>query len=264
MRRGCGVLLVVCALLATWAMPLGAAVKPPPKPVLVYGDSLVWESLGVVAGNTASHKVAATVIGGPAQAPCDWLATLDSDLAKYKPVVVELATAGNSFFPCMYDPATGQPWPMGSAGYYARYRSDLNTFFSKVTASGAAMVFAEDPPMLDSTRNAAVVQIIAIATSLAGQYHGVSLAKNTRTTVANGSKYTSYKKCLKGETAAEGCSGGLIAVRTVSGDPAQIGLHLCPQSLDFPDPCPVYSSGEKRFGNALSASVEHPPKPVLP
>lgn len=260
MRRVCGVLLVCCALVAALAPAAHATVKPT---ALIYGDSLVWESQTVFLHQAALHHATVVFHGGPGTEPCDWLQTLDDDLATYKPAVVVIATAGNSFFSCMNDPATGEPYPMGSDGYYARYRADIDSFFAKVTAFGGKMVFAEDPPMAGVVRDTAVSQIIAMATELAGQYRGVSLAKNTRSTLAVKKKFASYKTCLKSETAAEGCENGLIAIRTVSGDPSQIGLHLCPEGIDFPDGCATYSSGELRFGKALYGVSQHPPKPVL-
>ena len=123
---------------------------------------------------------------------------------------------------------------MGSDAYFAQYRSDLNSIFSDVTATGAKMVFVEDPPFLDPTRDAAVAQIITIATQLAGNYHGVSIVTSARSGLSKSGKYAAYKSCLKTETAAMGCSAGKIAIRTVSGDPNQIGLHLCPGGIPKP------------------------------
>jgi hypothetical protein len=133
-----------------------------------------------------------------------------------------------------------------------------------VSATGAKMVFVDDPPFAWAPRDAAVGQIIEIATELAGEYHGVSIVKTARNALSKSGKYTAYKPCLTIETAAMGCSNGLIAVRTTSG--IQTGLHLCPPGLPatFPWYCPVYSSGEYRFGRAIAAAAAHPPKPIAP
>lgn len=252
--------LVVVVVVCCAAVPAGATT--PPKVALIYGDSLVWESQSVILSATHSRHVNATYLGGPGQAPCDWLATLDADLAAFKPAVVALSTAGNSMFACMTD-ANGVPWVMGSDGFYARYRADLDSFFAKVTASGARMVFVADPPMADPVRNAAVSGVIAIAAQLAGQYHGVSIATKVRTALSVKGLYVAQMKCARNETAAMGCANGLIAVRTITGAADQIGLHLCPEALSFPAPCVSYSSGEKRFGTALATATTNPPAPVL-
>ena len=158
---------------------------------------------------------------------------------------------------------------MGSSGYDARYRADLDAIFSAVTSAGAKMVFVNDPPfqtvgVLHPERDAAVAQVIAIAADLAGDYHGVSIVTSARSQLSKSGKYIAYKSCLGVETAAMGCDDGQIAIRTVSGDPLQVGLHLCPDSLDFPNPCDMYSSGEFRFGKVMAGAAVHPPKPVLP
>jgi hypothetical protein len=48
--------------------------------------------------------------------------------------------------------------------------------------------------------------------------------------------------CLSSETRTEGCIDGRIVVRSPD------GAHLCPTQKNFP--CPMYSSGALRYGNA--------------
>lgn len=245
-----GVLVVGCAI------PAGAST---PKTALIYGDSLVWESrwktLQTINASSGWTDVDRSVVG---TAPCDWLAELPSDLATYKPTTVTLATAGNTgSTSCMTAPT-------GSPEYFAQYRSDLDSIFLQVTATDARMVFVEDPPFMDPTRDAAVAQIISIAVDLAGRYHGVSIVTSARSGLSKRGKYVAYKPCLSTETASMGCNAGQIAIRTESGDPNQIGLHLCPGGIPKPlAPCQTYSSGEWRFGKVLGSVAKHPPAPVL-
>lgn len=247
--------VLVALLVAGFAPNAHAAVTQ--RTALIYGDSLIWESYKPIA-NAITAKPGWSVVNHskPGTAPCDWLTRLDADLATYHPATVTLATAGNTgLTACMTA-------PMGSPEYYDGYRADLDTFFAKVTTAGAKMVFVADPPFVNPDRDAAQIQIITIATELAANYHGVSIAKTARTQLSKGGKYVAYKPCLKTETADQGCSDGKIAIRTISG--VQAGLHLCPPGLppDFPWFCEVYSSGELRFGTAVGKVAVHPPKPV--
>lgn len=258
--------LAIALCVAGLAAPAGAS-KKPPAVALVYGDSLVWESSWEISTMLTAKHVTDVNESESSTAPCDWLARLPGDLATYKPTTVTLATAGNSsaiVSKCMDDPTTGAPWPIGSAGYFAQYTSDLNAIFSAVTATGAKMVFVDDPPFagLATDRNPVMVELIAIATQLAANYHGVSIVSTARTQLSKRGAYVAYKPCLRTETAAMGCVAGQIPIRTVAGDPVQIGLHLCPPSLTFPFPCSVYSSGEYRFGKVIADVAARPPKPV--
>ena len=238
-----------------------------PKTALIYGDSLTWESspdakklFDAKSGWTAYFHPF------PATAPCQWNNWLPQDLATYSPSVVSITTAGNAYssaFPCMVDP-NGNPLTIGSDAYYAKYTADLNTFFATVTATGAKVVFFKAPPMLDATRNAAVIKIANIATQLAANYHGVSIAGNIRNALAKNGKYTAYKPCLTTESTQPDCVNGVIPIRTIVG--SQTGLHLCPGGLPtvYPYFCPTYSSGEYRFAKALVNTTVNPPAPILP
>lgn len=256
MKQIVGAVAVVLVVLVGLAAPASAAA---PKPVVLYGDSLAWESSAPLTAALGAHY-SLTNASVPTTAPCDWLPRLASDLATYHPAVVTLATAGNT-----QGPGSCEQNPIGSPAYFADYTNDLTTFVQQVTASGAQFVFVEDPPFLNAARDAAVIQINELEISLANEYHGVSVYTKIRKAMSTRSGgYEAYAKCLKTETADMGCSGGQIAIRTVSGDPNQIGLHLCPGGITWTDPpCATYSSGEVRFGKAIASATKHP-KPVLP
>ncbi len=233
---------------------------------LIYGDSLTWESTPSLNQQLSSQPTwKARVHSFPATAPCLWRDWVAEDLATYHPKIVVLTTAGNSYnptYPCMVDP-TGQPIEMGSPEYYVKTREDLDVIFSAVTATGAQMVFDVAPPMLDPVREEVVVQTGVIATELAAEYPGVSIAPYVRDALSSDGGYTDTLPCLPGETEAMGCSAGIIPVRTTSG--TQAGLHLCPGGLPtYPWFCDTYSSGEVRFAGALLQSILTPPPPVMP
>lgn len=240
----------------------GAAVTA--KTALVYGDSLMWESRFAVA-NQFAVKTGWTVWTHtfPATAPCDWLTWLPADLAAYRPSVVSLSTAGNSWSTCMRD-TNGVRLPTGSPEYYARYAADLDAMFAMITATGAKVVFITAPPMLDPVRHAAIIEIARLATVAAARYPRVSISGTPRAAVAKNGAYTATKPCLATETLSMGCINGIITIRTVTG--SDTGLHFCPTGLTgpYPWPCAVYSSGAYRFGKAVANVTASPPKPVAP
>lgn len=253
MGRYVGIVALLCALVG-WAGPAGATAKPP-KNAILFSDSLGWESFYPAQATlgTKWNLVNRSVLGG---APCDWLPTLQASLDQYKPAVVTMATAGNTRGPESCETAAA-----GSAQFFTDYQEDLATFVQTVSASGAQLVFIEDPPFLDATRNAARPQINADMVALANEYPRVTIVTGVAKSLA-GPKgaYTAYKKCLKSETAAMGCSDGMIAIRTVTG--GGVGLHFCPDGL-IGAHCDEYSSGELRFGRAIARSSKNP-RPVIP
>lgn len=227
---------------------------------MIYGDSLTWESSSFIANGFATKvgwSVTNRAVTGTT--PCDWIPGMAADIEAVHPTIVVISTAANTD-ECMMDPSTGQPWPHGSAGFLAKYRADLSTMFSLATSSGAKVLYVNDPGLADPVRNADLTQVIAAAAQLAGQFHGVSVTNTVRAKVSASAKgsFTPTKKCLAGETLPEGCVNRKIPVRSLD------GIHLCYPVVPFPDPCPMYSSGEERFGAALSKAAMKPPKPVLP
>lgn len=244
--------------------PAAAAVTP--KTALIFGDSLTHESRFQI---DARMQLRAGWVehthAFPQTAPCDWNGWLAADLATYNPSVVGILTAGNTGQTSCMNDLTGAPIPTGSVAYYAKYRSDLETFFATVTASGAKLVFFSSPPFTDTTRNTAAKEITKIATELAFRYHGVSISGAVRSVLSNSGAYAPTKPCIAIETPAMGCDSlGRIAIRTVPGY-VDAGLHLCPIGLvpGTNSVCAVYSSGEFRFGRAMVNGLVAPPPPKL-
>ena len=76
------------------------------------------------------------------------------------------------------------------------------------------------------------------------------MAYGPQQAVAPGSNFTSTLPCLPTEKKVQGCVAGQIIVRSPD------GTHFCPTEMVFPNPCPVYSSGEKRWGAATVLAAD--------
>ncbi len=238
--------LIIAALAAACGLAgahATAADAVPARRALIYGDSIMWESSGQAVQHLRTWGVLNAAY--PGYAPCDWLPRVASDLATFRPTVVAVETVGNLCAGTVRD----------TPAYYAQYTADLTTITQEVSATGAHLVFIAGPPIADPTWDQAVTNIIAIETQLATQYPNVTVDDSARNAVSNQGIYTGYLPCQTGDTRARGCTNHLIAVRTVTGP--QTGLHLCPPGLamTFPFACPVYSSGERRFGTAVAATI---------
>ncbi len=263
-RKIAAVFALIVVTTATFLPVQAVAITP--KTALVYGDSVTWESR-IATANQFKLKKGWTYTNKsfPGTAPCDWLVNLQSDLATYQPSIVAIETEGNNTRPCMLD-ANGNVLPKDSQAYFDKYTADLGSFFAQVTASGARLLFVKAIPMKDTTWNNAVNKLNTIGTTLAGQYHGVSVTASPRNAVSASGKYIDYKTCLSTEVSAGYCgTDGKIAIRTLTG--TQAGIHLCPSGLNagYPYSCPdAYSSGEYRFGKTLANLIVSPPAPVLP
>ncbi len=246
--------LILAGLAA--AAPAGAVSTP--KTVLVYGDSLTWESFPDMQTFAAPHIRSITLENGSlfATAPCVWSQELPAAITQYHPAVVTIETVANpynSLAPCEVD-SSGNPLVPGSAGFYANYQANLATMLADATAAGAKVVLFEGPPIEDSSWNADVTGVIAIEQRLATQYPGVVIDATPRLEVSKNGAYEAYKHCLTFETATDGCVGRQIPIRTIAGP--QTGIHFCPGGLEatWPGLCPTYSSGEYRWAKATVAA----------
>ena len=86
--------------LVSTATPVGADADPPV--VILYGDSLAWESQDRFAAAVTLGTNAAAIgrsFGGTA--PCDYLDTMRDDALKLRPAAVVLEFSGNRFSACM-------------------------------------------------------------------------------------------------------------------------------------------------------------------
>jgi hypothetical protein len=262
-------LATVAMVGALVSSPSGAA-TPPPGVALVYGNTLTWESQKAIAafagsrpGWSIQHR------SFPNTGPCTWGAWLPADLATYHPTLIAIAPMTNppdaSNPTCGVDGA-GAPLALGSAAYFDGFATALRTMFSTAADAGVRVLYFASPPVRDVNRNAVLLRQNEIAQATAASYPGISYSSAARSSLATNNRYVDYKKCLSGETAAQGCgTDGLIAIRTLSA-PVQAGNHLCAAGLPdtFPWFCAAYSSGEVRFAKALVDTIVNPPAPILP
>ncbi|HEX6311272.1 MAG TPA: hypothetical protein VF152_06565 [Acidimicrobiia bacterium] len=222
------------ALVATGC--LGPTTAPPPRPVVIlYGDSLAWESRSsfdwhLGPGVQVVHR------NFPGVAPCDVLPSMAADAA-FRPSAVVFEFAGNSLTPCMngVTPAT----------LVLRYTLDVARARSIFTDRGIP-VFLMGAPLLPGWSFDPTPDLHAAFTALADQHPRTSFTDAGRSVLGAQGAYTTRLPCLPGEGIAAGCVAGRITVRSPD------RVHFCPAGRD---PCPVWSSGAWRFGAAMAAPV---------
>jgi hypothetical protein len=208
-----------------------AVTAPPPSPrhVVIYGDSLSMETSKFFAWFTWQRRYVAVgeVWGGTA--PCDWFSHMRRDRVKYRPAVVVMQFSGANITPCME----------GRDAFEA-YRQDARTATRIFVNAGIPVVWVSTPLPRGDDHAALQAQFNQIereaATSLGETYVDAGAS------VLDHGTFSRTLPCLSFETRAEGCIDGRIVVR------APDGGHLCPTQKNFP--CPVYSSGALRYGNA--------------
>jgi hypothetical protein len=233
--RALGACLVVAFVvlgLAAGGGARAAAATTLPR-VDVYGDSVTWESQWYV-GASLSHRANVYLHLYPGTSMCMWFSDMRTTAAAHPSMV--LVTFG-SMFPRSCDHTTNA---------LRELKDDAGTVATIFASS--KVVFASDPPGKPST--AKQQQALDGAYKAAVKLHKNSSFNYADRSVSPQDLFTLYLPCLPGETAAMGCVnayGGVIKVR------APDGFHLCPVTPSPPGSfCPVYSSGERRFGTAVA------------
>jgi hypothetical protein len=225
---------------------------PAPKPanVVLWGDSLAWESrdafLAAFAGDTSVH-VETRTLGGTA--PCDWMHEMLPRAGQIDLAVIEFS--GNSWTDCMRDPATGDFRRDGAL--LEKYEQDVTAVATTFTRLGTKVLLIGAPrPGDDSNPSIGRVHVRALYQALAARLPGVEFADSGAAVLEHGN-FTPTLPCLPFEDGSVGCHDGRIAVR------APDRLHLCPWPGPAVDPlvgrCPIYSSGAYRFGHAMHDAV---------
>lgn len=209
----------------------------------VYGDSLSWESGRYIKKGLHGFKAKLHAFGGAAV--CDMIQFLDADLsaakkAKNYPTFIMLETAGNSESDCMRDPATGSYYVSGSDAYYAKYTHDIGVIADIATTIHSRLAFITAPP---TARSGSDTRLESIETAT-----GWPVTDVPQQAVAPNGVFAWTLPCLATESKRKGCVNGQITVR------APDGRHFCPTGLTA-DGCAVYSSGEKRWGDAIGQAA---------
>jgi hypothetical protein len=237
-------IVVVVAVGSVLLIPAAPAGTQAPRRVLVYGDSLTWEAVAgiehAIEGQLPGWE--AVVRTFPGLATCDELPQMRAD-GNMNAGVVVLEFVAVPFGPCM-----------AGKDSLAQHTADTKTALDLWGSRGVPVVLVGAPRGLGEPRDqngaGAINRDLAAGAGQTFVDSGV-LLRDPWTGV-----YQQRLPCLAGETAEQGCDGGLIDVR-------QEG-HFC--HVPNTSPCPVYSSGIVRFAAAIAAAAARAagstPKPL--
>jgi GDSL-like Lipase/Acylhydrolase family len=219
--------------------------RPGPR-LALFGDSLSMQ-----AGQDFEYLAAAS--GAPVLlrayngwAICDVLPHLAEDVASWKPNVAVIEFSGNVFTPCM------KSYTIGTAPYYAKYRSDAEQAIDILRDHGVHVVLIGVPLDAWANLNENVVHLNAMYAELAATHAGVTYSDAGQSVLSHGT-FTWTLPCLPFEP-CEG-SAGVNVVR------APDGVHFCPTGQapvqGIHAVCNVYSSGAFRFAAAMVSAALH-------
>jgi hypothetical protein len=258
-----GVTLARAAPPATAAAPTAratsvmqvAAEPQAARRVVLYGDSLAWQSQEFFVAKLASAgltQVTTRTFGGTAI--CDWLGQMRADATAIHPDAVVVEFSGNALTPCM---KARDDRPLSGAAYFEKYAADAAAVLRIFTPRHAIVFFAGAPISRRAERSGDPTTTILHAmyaararTSPYGRYTDAGAS------VLSGGRWTETLPCLPDEP----CTGG----RDDNGAPVNVvrapdGGHFCPGAPaavhGVAAACPVWASGAWRFGNAMAAPV---------
>jgi hypothetical protein len=229
----------------------GARATGTPR-VVVYGDSLTWESTRYIPALAAQEDVSVTQHSFVATAICDWFPDMWARLPQERPTVVVLAFYGNSWTRCMSD-GNGS-WLQGAAKA-ARYERDAAAATAIALASGSRVVLVGAPRSRDQMNDPQWEGVRNAYRRVAKRYPNRVFFRDAGEDIAPDGVYSPTQPCLPRERdfvnpdGTDACKNGEIIVR------APDGLHFCPYGLDNaigqPGRCPRYMSGGYRYIRTL-------------
>jgi hypothetical protein len=232
--------------------PAAAAANAPV--VILYGDSLAWES--------QDHFVAAVTLGTDAAAIgrsfggtalCDYLDIMRADAVTLRPAAVVLEFSGNRFTSCMHQP-NGEG--LGDGAAFLKYLDDARAAVRIFASVGTHVYLAGAPvsrPVPGSFQRGRALNVMYAWLAFLSPPGTVTYI-DAGTAVQLGSDYIDQLPCLPEEPCTD--PDGTSVVRSSD------GVHLCPGDDSHRDPatarCLVWSSGAYRYGRAMAAPViEH-------
>ncbi|MGH9026001.1 MAG: hypothetical protein ACRDWD_07780, partial [Acidimicrobiia bacterium] len=235
---------------ATEVAPIPPPTPPPPNPapapeprgnakkVMLYGDSLTWESQGnfaLMINNSGGHNVPRTY---PGTAICDWLPFMKADMRKGGARAAVLSFGGVNHTPCVAG--------LTGSKLEHKYRRDAEHAI-KIFAKANLHVYLVAPPRrvgqvgrheLYDDYNKAVVN---------SGYTRAEVVDGGTTLRDENDRYRMRADCRPYEGPNRGCnSNGRIKVRGAD------GWHFCPTVSPVFAPCPVWSGGAWRFAERLA------------
>lgn len=244
------------AILAT-ALPGAAAaegvakaeVAPAGERVVLWGDSLAYESAGAFVRILRGIGVEAGHRTFPGTAPCDWLDDILARAAEGPLGSAVLEFSGNAFTPCM---RRGDGGPLSDAGVLASYRRDLEAAAGALLAAGARVYLVAAPTFAGEVPGDRHDLVRGLIRRLAGERPGLHVIE-AGSAVTDGGAFTSTLPCRPWERADEECRANRVTVRSPD------GIHFCPRAagdaLGLIASCPVRSPGAERFGYAMAVPV---------
>jgi len=228
--RTIALLTVVLGLLGT-AVIFRSCLPENPR-VLVFGDSLMVESqasMRAAARDAGVRALDLRVWSGTA--PCDWLADVPTEIRDFRPSIALIGFSGNPA-PCL----AGRDLDAG-------YRQDVTTMVDKLVSAGVQVRLIQEP----ARRND---QVDALGRTALGRIWAdiASSTPNTRVVradlaVTDRGRFVWTLPCDPGEPCP---ADGRIVVR------APDGVHFCPHPNVVAGTCEVYSSGARRYGQAVA------------
>ena len=249
-RRPLVAMVVIVALIAAAAAVAAAA--SPTRRVILYGDSLAFESrdfFSFAMQSAADVEVVDRTYGGTAI--CDRLDQMRRDLHDLQPAAVVLEFVGNNVTDCM----RGPNGPLTGDALAQKYGQDARIATSIFGGAGVRVFWmgapaSSGPRASDFERVRQVYEAeplrLTFATPPLERVEYVDAGQ----AVLDHGKFTDTLPCLPTEGPAEGCVDGRIQVRAAD------GLHFCVVRVPGDaSRCPVYPAGAARFGFAMAAPV---------
>lgn len=235
--------LTIASAVATIPAPSGAAPSAPARPagnrpVVIYGDSILWQARGNVTfafARRTMRQVKVQAFGGTAL--CDWVPAIRKAVAASpRPSAIVLSFSGNTATPCTGATAS-RPGPApGTTEFYALNRTAMDAVRSAAGRAGVPVVWVTPPP-LGSTTSDHLEQFRLMA-----ERRGFATVDAGSSVTSMPGKYTSVLRCLPDEGASRGCTAGRIRVR------ADDRVHFF-VTRDG------YSSGGRRWSEAIAGGV---------
>jgi hypothetical protein len=257
--RVCRLAVLGCAVAVAGMLAPGSAAHAAAKrQILVFGDSIMKESaptLKAASGATLTY----TVKNMAGRSPCDYLKvapklfekTAHGQRVHYDLFVIQ--TAGNSSSKCMKTPGGKGYLTIGSPQWEARYRTDLDALVDYVATFNTPVLVVSAPPM----GGAQVVRddvYNTVEPQLQADRPAVHFSDDARRAVSDdGGQFITELPCLPDETAADGCSQGMITVR------APDDVHFCPSGFSNKikgTGCAIYDSGGIRYGVGIDDAAQ--------
>jgi hypothetical protein len=187
-------------------------------PVLMYGDSLLEEASPYVRTTDQVRAFGGTAL-------CDWVDNIARASVLEQPSVMVVEFVGNNLTPCMEGYRTPEQ-------VRAKYEADAARLKQRVDAPilwVGPPEFRHGPP------------------ATKGLFETEPLFVDAGAAVLSSGGYANTLPCLADEGRGRGCDDtGRIRVRSPD------GTHFCPNGKG---PCDVYSSGGRRFANAIDEAV---------